>query len=427
MKVNKLKEFFTKIDTDTGMDHRIKNKLLYYDIENIQEGRKRHYDRRYRKTFRESSSGRTIFRTMLPSLVILVFIAVILFGIRANLFRSASDPEDSMNAARRSAGQYSSDLATGSESVVDENGVDNSQEQSAVQATTEAVLNQDTTINESSGEKETTEIKDSDPLDTLQNKVTNTSVSESNGTDSNATAAEAFQSAESKATGGEFYFAWFDVITENNVKASIPNLIVRFHGSLDSMDPSDLTDIVLTRDGVPVDNSITFTGKVDQFKWSNEDITDFYFSFATDNREPGNYGLTGKYKGMTFTVYNKIIEAAVSDAAADPDELNSVSFCYLPDEKDKPKQITELVFNFNGLQNAFYQADLAELKLTCNDEELPVSFEAQVFRYYEANMNNTGDTSFNLVLKEPFTQSGTYTVTGKYQGVEFTSMEIVIP
>lgn len=429
MKLNKMKAFFSKIETDAGMDHRIKNKLLYYDNDSLQEGRKRHYSRRNRRSYRDSVKGGTIIRPLLPSLAILAFIAVILFGIRANLFHNVSDSGDGLEAARQSASQSSSvpDVQSGSESVADEKVSNNIQEQTTVTATTEAELSQDSETNEFSEVKESIDIMDAASLDTLQKEAANTSVSERNETDPSGNSAEAFQSTGKKAEEGDFYFAWFDVITENNVKASIPNLIVRFHGTVDTIEPADLSDIVLTRDGIQVENSITFTGKADQYQWNNEDITDFYFSFTSDNREPGNYGLTGKYKGTPFTVYNKIIESAVSDAAAGPANLRSVSWCYMPDEKDEPKQITELVFYFEGLQNAFYASDLTDLKVTCNGEELPVSFETQVFRYYEANLENSGDTSFNLVLKEPFTQSGTYTITGKYQGTAFTSMEIVIP
>jgi hypothetical protein len=65
---------------------------------------------------------------------------------------------------------------------------------------------------------------------------------------------------------GDFYFAYFDVITEKNVKAAIPNLVVRLHGTVNSINPSDLTEVVLTLDGVPIGNGIVLTDKINQFR-----------------------------------------------------------------------------------------------------------------------------------------------------------------
>lgn len=229
------------------------------------------------------------------------------------------------------------------------------------------------------------------------------------------------------AQAGDFYFAHFDVVANGNVKASIPSLGIRFHGLVDSINPDDLTDIVLTRDGVPVDNGITLTNRVDQFEWDYEYITDFYFKFTTNNTEPGNYGLTGKYKGVPFEVYNKIIEAEITDVAANPNDLNQVTFMGRMDEEDNWESFSEIVFSFYGLQNSFYVSDLSDLKITCNDKEVPYSIESRVFRYYEVSSDSTADTSFNLVLKDRFTDPGVYVISGKYQGIPFISYELTIP
>ncbi len=225
----------------------------------------------------------------------------------------------------------------------------------------------------------------------------------------------------------DFYFAFFDVLTEGKVKAAIPGLIVRFHGYINAIDPSDLTDIVLTRNGFPVQNRLSSTYQLTQGVWQYEEITDFYFEFDYENREPGTYGLTGKYKGTPFSVYNKIIEAPISNEPADPSALNYVTWGYYTDRNDEPMKITELVFGFKGIQNAFYQSDLSDIKLFVNGVETPIKFRSDVFRYLEYDNRSGGDTSFNLIIIDGFTQSGNYVITGKYRGVDFTSYEIIIP
>jgi hypothetical protein len=284
--VSKLKDFFSKIDTDVNMDHRVQNKLLYYDIENSQEGRKKHIDRnerRYRKPFRHSLSRLSVLKPMFPSLAVLLFIAVILLGIRANLFSKASVPKDGIEATNQSAGSNNSNYTaeSGDENSSADNLGEKTLTQSSDTAPVETSVTEDAVEIVTSGEKdEIYKGKDVDQQeDTTTNVPANTSVTETKKaaaeTKEAAIAektAEISQSTEKKATEKDFYYAWFDVITEDNVKASIPSLIVRFHGTVDSIDPSDLSDIVLTRDGVPIENSITLTGKVDQNKWGNEDI-----------------------------------------------------------------------------------------------------------------------------------------------------------
>jgi len=227
---------------------------------------------------------------------------------------------------------------------------------------------------------------------------------------------------------GDFYFAFFDIRTENDVKAQVEGLILRFAGSIDSIDPALLTDVVLTKDGVAVETSLSLTARKDQYQFQYRDITDFYFAFNDDVVEPGIYGLTGRYNGEWFKVYNKIIEEPISDTPADPSELKNVGWCFYPGRDEKPIRVSELVFAFDGKQNKFYQDDLTELVITRNGEEVPFSFMDHVFRYFEySEWSNSGDTSFNLVLNQEFTESGTYVAKGVYRGVPFTSMEITIP
>lgn len=234
-------------------------------------------------------------------------------------------------------------------------------------------------------------------------------------------------STDELAEVGNFYYASFDVVANSKVKTSIPNLVVRFHGYINSINPEDFTDIVLTRDGVPIDNGIKLTNKIKQYVWGYEEITDFYFEFTSNNTIPGVYGLTGKYKGVPFEVYNKIIEEGVTDEAANPDDLDQVSFVGSWDEKDNWIEISEIVFSFDGLQNSFYLSDLTDLMITCNGKEVPFSIRDDVFRFREINQDNLADTFYNLKLTKGITDPGIYIVSGKYKGVPFVSRELVIP
>lgn len=230
-----------------------------------------------------------------------------------------------------------------------------------------------------------------------------------------------------KSTEGDFYFAYFEVLTKENVKVAIPELILRFHGTIESINPKDLTDVVLTRDGVNVKNGLTYSNKVEHFKWGNEDITDVYFTFHTKNTKAGNYSLTGKFKGESFKVYNKIIETPISKKPALAKDLTSVAWMYHPDENGDPQSVSEIVFSFKGRQNTFYPSNLTDLKLTLDGKKIACSFSKDVFRYYEASGDSDADTSYNLILKKVLTKPGTYCLTGKYRGKAFESMEITIP
>jgi len=227
---------------------------------------------------------------------------------------------------------------------------------------------------------------------------------------------------------GDFYFAYLDFETDGSVKTVISGLVLRFVGTIESIDPSLLTDVVLTRDEVPVENGVMLTGRKEQYQLSNTDITDFFFKFDNECREPGVYRLTGKYNGEAFKVYEKCIEAPIDDTPANPDGLYFVSWCFRPDEQNQAKSIKELSFFFYGAQNTFCCADVTELLITRNGEALPYSFKEKINRYYEYyDYMESYNTSYHLVLNEEFTQSGTYVATGYYRGIPFTSMEITIP
>lgn len=229
-----------------------------------------------------------------------------------------------------------------------------------------------------------------------------------------------------KLNADDFESALFDVIQNSSIKTSIPNLIIRFYGKWDYIDPDDFTDMVLTRDGIPVENNLTYTGKFDKSKFEYKDITDFYFAFEDENIIPGVYGFTGKYKDVSFEVYNKIIEAyPLGDTPANPDDLFSVSFGGYTDINYKYISLVDIGFHFYGVHQAFNESDLTNLKLTLNGEEIGFS-TSYLFRYLELYENNQLYTGFNLILEDPLTVPGTYRLTGEYMGKPFESLQIDI-
>ncbi len=233
--------------------------------------------------------------------------------------------------------------------------------------------------------------------------------------------------AKQAAPDGDFYFAMLDEVRDNNVKTSIPNLIVRLHGNVDTINPEDLTEVVLTRDGAAVDNALSYTGKKQNFSWQYENITDFYFAFDRVITEPGIYGLTGRYKGVSFEVTNKALEAAVTAEAADGEDLLYAAVLGSIDENGEYIRLTELSFAFDGLQNTFYPSDLTDCVLTRNGKEVSFDYMGDIFRYYETYNGIPPFTSYHLILQEALTEPGAYVLTGKYQGIPFASITASIP
>lgn len=226
---------------------------------------------------------------------------------------------------------------------------------------------------------------------------------------------------------GEFYFAYFDVLTEDVRKVAIPSVILRYHGTMDSFNPEDLSDFVLTRDGEVIANVATYQGRFEQSEWRYENITDFYFEFDSVNTEVGNYGFQGTYQGKAFKVTNKILEAPINDSSANKDDFTNASWCYYTDPKDQPKALSELVFCFDGLQHTFYLEDVTDLKIFKDGVEIPYSIQDYVFRYHESFYEDMIETSYQVLLEDQICDPGSYYFTGKYQGLEFRSCELNIP
>jgi len=236
---------------------------------------------------------------------------------------------------------------------------------------------------------------------------------------------------EKQAEAGEFYSAIFALNHgENDLKIGIPSIFMRFYGIQTYINTDDFTDMVLTRDGIPVDNKLTYTGVFHQGEWWIGEITDFYFAFEYENLEPGRYGFTGKYKGVPFEVYNKIIEASpLGDTPANPDYLCYVSWVssglY---GREGAYALSSIGFNFHGTQQTFYKSDLTDLKLTLNGEEIEFMLLDSYSRYLEC-FGDEVQTGFHWHFEKPFTTPGIYQMTGNYMGKPFASeiIEILVP
>ncbi|MFT4143504.1 MAG: hypothetical protein QM644_03530 [Mobilitalea sp.] len=449
MKIDRYRDIMNHIDTDMECDNKIKDELRFCEF----------YEKDEHSIFslKEKSVVKkhpilTAFQSismvgrLITSVAFLAILLIVFVSFHIHLRSSVPTNNDLSTSPITQEPEEDKDITKNTVDATTENTAIDETKDTTIE-TTENVIEGETINTTIDTTIETTENLAENPVDTPEegedtNVITQENTENSNNEPSTVDEDKNPVEDSSKSTdanennttvgiddakAGDFYFAHFDVVADGKVKSSIPSLGIRLHGLVDSINPDNLTDIVLTRDGVPIDNAITLTNRIDQFEWGYEFITDFYFKFTTNNTEPGIYGLTGKYKGVPFEVYNKIIEAEITDVAANPSDLDQVNLMGYMDEKNNWTKFSELVFSFNGLQNSFYVSDLSELKITCNGEEIPYAFESRVFRYYEVSYDNNADTSFNLILTDEFTASGVYIITGKYQGVSFVSNEMTIP
>ena len=224
-------------------------------------------------------------------------------------------------------------------------------------------------------------------------------------------------------SSNDFDFALFEGNSEYGVRTDISQISIQFIGKYDKINFDDFTDMVLTKDGIPIDNSLAYNGKFtyyDKFMPYNDERTRFYFEFQNENREPGIYGFTGKYKGVDFEANKMVVEALpLGNVPANPDDLFSVG-CVRTDE-----YVSDILFDFWEIQQVFDVSDLTNLTLTFNNQEIEFEFEDQVFRYLSV-LEDKFETSFCLRFKEHLTMLGVYQLTGNYRGEPFESMEIVI-
>lgn len=457
MKSNKIKDLYSKIDLDPTMDQRIQNHLLHKATAYKEGDRREAQHRGSEERFSQYSGHRVSLIRILASVVlsvsVFILVAVMLYGFKSAMvyfndsWRKTVSSDGSGDLAENQDDMRSSedsnpvsdnpdaedDVIVEQPENTDEEPVSGNDDAGDTGETGEG-SSQDGNTNGGTGdvEEEGGSTTDNLPEEEPGNAGNEPTVNDEKMPDEEAEAENYENTLPAENTTPEsstapFYFAHFDVYANSNEKISIPYLVIRLHGTVSTINPADLTDVVLTRDGVIVNNSVKYTGKYNSFKWSYEEVTDFYFKFAYDNVEPGTYGLTGKYQGESFKVYEKIIEAQISDTPADVDALSYVTWMYSTDANDNVTEVSELVFQFRGHQNTFYQSDITELKAFQNGQEIPLELNQWVIRYYESDGKGSGNTSYNLFLKNSFKASGSYKITGKYRGKDFKSIEIVIP
>jgi hypothetical protein len=189
--------------------------------------------------------------------------------------------------------------------------------------------------------------------------------------------------------------------------------------------------MVLTRNGVPVDNPLKYDGNTALDKFFGMCYTQFYFTFEHEIREPGIYSLTGKYKGVPFESQKMITEQyPIGDDPANPDDLYASGWCLEVSETEvrKTLNVDSLLFAFNGFQQMFYMSDLTDLKLTLDGEEIEFSIRNEIpLRNVWAN--HVGDgvyTEFIMSLTKKLTAPGEYQLTGNYMGKPFVSDACVV-
>jgi len=191
-------------------------------------------------------------------------------------------------------------------------------------------------------------------------------------------------------------------------------------------DPADFTDLVLTRDGVAIEKRYIYTKseEMNQFsEWFNQKSTSISFAFRREISEPGIYRLTGKYKGNSFVSSFVIVEDTITNEPADPKAMiNYIGFSGFLNERGE-----SFILEFEGVQQSLFISDITELKVTHNDIEVAFELCGHVVRSVVKSISdNTISTRYSICFAEPFTESGVYKITGKYQGVEFNSREIMI-
>jgi len=230
-------------------------------------------------------------------------------------------------------------------------------------------------------------------------------------------------------TAYDFDNAWISWVQDEKtgVVTAIRQICMRFNGKQNFINPNDFTDLKLTRDGIAVNNKLTFNGRTEY--WSDIDKTNFYFSFAEENIEPGIYNLTGKYKGLSFKSDYKIVESlsGIGNIAANKNDLHSVEFAFVGESIFNPTAITGIWIYFNLTQQSLYQTDLTDLKLTLNGKDIKFSLTDKISRYiYYTEDTKIPMTVYTLNFKESFISPGTYQLTGKYMGILFNSSEMTI-
>jgi len=195
-----------------------------------------------------------------------------------------------------------------------------------------------------------------------------------------------------------------------------------FSGKIDTVGAGDITDLVVTRNGQPVEDHSLILDAVPKYDdWGHGVYTDFDFMFAKEYTEPGRYSLSLKYLGEAFSIsLDTYIEASLSDVPANPDALQEVDLRLYYDESG-PTAVRSIYFVFEGIQQSFSISDLTDLELTCDGVEIDFALKDYWYRFVLENLEGDFDTYYGIDFDEMLTESGEYELTGKYRGKAFIS------
>ena len=213
---------------------------------------------------------------------------------------------------------------------------------------------------------------------------------------------------------------------EDGAYIDIPQICVTFNGRFNDISLDDFTDLVLTRNGIPVENTLSYNG---EFRYSSEmQMTWFALDFEHENTEPGIYHFTGKYKDFDFETGRLVVEVTpLGDEPANSEDCYGVGLGGVGYPNGTGiKELHSISFYFTGNQHAFYMSDLTQMELTLNGKKIDFKIEDQIYRYLYVLNDDEYATWFTVVLVKHLTKTGTYKLTGYYMGKPFESMDLVI-
>lgn len=219
----------------------------------------------------------------------------------------------------------------------------------------------------------------------------------------------------------DIFGVWFNDGWSEPINSEIRNIMFSFSGSFNYIDPNDFTDMILTRDGKPVENKAVHNGK--RYDYGSE--TGFVFDFTQINTEPGIYSYSGKYKGVPFNISNKIIieRQPIGEEPANKSDILKADIVISISNDGVNRKAEAIEIIFKGIQPTLYLSDLTDLKLAIDGRETPFTLSGQMFRYLGVRDGDMVVTEFHLYLQDAISvnerESSRITITGKYMGVPF--------
>lgn len=203
------------------------------------------------------------------------------------------------------------------------------------------------------------------------------------------------------------------------LKTAFGKVTVRYEGAFDDIDTGDFTDINLKWNGDPLEFSFSLARKAT----NGSDygfVTDIYLDITSKYTKPGMYSFSGKYKGVPFILYIKVIPERDANIPADPAALTHLSVTYLPVDEAESRPVSDISFHFAGAQQWFTAYDLRDARLTCGGVEVPVNIHDYIVRHFVYDEDgNIAETVFTLVFINPLTSPGIYRLSGYYRDEPF--------